>query len=115
MYHVLEGSECKGNWKAALVSREKKENETKKGGEKRERAKAENEDEDEEKEEEEEEEEWQHAEERTLSVEGTARDVCLFASPILRTNQRWRPTKEYHSTSRGSLTLRNGTLPTKFT
>ncbi|KAL2744170.1 hypothetical protein V1477_007660 [Vespula maculifrons] len=96
MYHVLEGSECKGNWKAA------------------ERAKAENEDEDEEKEEEEEE-EWQHAEERTLSVEGTARDVCLFASPILRTNQRWRPTKEYHSTSRGSLTLRNGTLPTKFT
>ncbi|KAL2714993.1 hypothetical protein V1478_014691 [Vespula squamosa] len=56
----------------------------------------------------EEEEEWQHAEERTLSVEGTAGgDVCLFASPILRTNQRWRPTKEYHSASRRSLTLRN--------
>nr|KAF7420323.1 hypothetical protein H0235_010620 [Vespula pensylvanica] len=84
------------------------------GGRERERAKAENEDEDEEKEEEEEE-KWQHAEERTLSVEGTARDVCLFASPILRTNQRWRPTKEYHSTSRRSLTLRNGTPPTKFT
>ncbi|KAF7395263.1 hypothetical protein HZH68_009313 [Vespula germanica] len=93
MYHVLEGSQ------------------------ERERAKAEDEDEDEDEDEEkeEEEEEWQHAEERTLSVEGTARDVCLFASPILRTNQRWRPTKEYHSTSRGSLTLRNGTPPTKFT